>query len=283
MMTRSFLRALRCVRAIQEPRALPQSTEQRQRSSSVPLRQRHPGGNFGLAGAFSLRHRPDETPVPDRIAIQRVTAGKGSGAPPRRRAPARPLALEQADDETLLATRLCDLPVRLDGSLMDRRARRLHRELQARGIVALPHVYLSEEFFNPDGMLGFAVPFYLAHPRLMAARAQPDAGGGRCRRSRVPTHLSSRGRARHRRGLQAARADPLPAAVRRSGGALSGCVHAARGEPRVRHQSDQLVRAGAPGRGFRRDLRGLAQPVHRLARGLQRAGRRWKSSSTSTR
>lgn len=42
------------------------------------------------------------------------------------------------------------------------RVRRLHRELQARNITALPHVYLSEEFFNPEGMLGFAVPFYLA-------------------------------------------------------------------------------------------------------------------------
>jgi hypothetical protein len=125
--------------------------------------------------------------VPDRIAIQRATPGKSSGGAARRGAPARPLALEQADDETLLATRLCDLPVRMEGSLMDRRARRLHRELQARGITALPHVYLSEEFFNPDGMLGFAVPFYLAHPRLMGLeRSQmlevEGAGEAECRR-----------------------------------------------------------------------------------------------------
>ena len=50
---------------------------------------------------------------------------------------------------------------------MARRVKRLHRELQAHDIVALPHVWLSEEFFNPDGVLGFAMPFYLAHPRLM--------------------------------------------------------------------------------------------------------------------
>jgi hypothetical protein len=45
--------------------------------------------------------------------------------------------------------------------------KRLHRELQARDIAALPQAWLSEEFFNPDGVVGFAIPFYLAHPRLM--------------------------------------------------------------------------------------------------------------------
>ena len=79
----------------------------------------------------------------------------------------RALVLENANDETLLSTRLCDLPLQLKGTLMARRVKRLHRELEARGVVALPHVWLSEEFFNPDGVLGFAVPFYLAHPRLM--------------------------------------------------------------------------------------------------------------------
>ena len=55
----------------------------------------------------------------------------------------------------------------LEDTLMARRVKRLHRELQAQNIVALPHAWLSEEFFNPDGVLGFAIPFYLAHPRLM--------------------------------------------------------------------------------------------------------------------
>jgi putative zinc-binding metallo-peptidase len=74
--------------------------------------------------------------------------------------------LDRMDDSDLLAMRLCELPVQFEG-LLARRVGRLHRELQKRGIVALPHVWLSEEFFTPDGTLGFAVPFYLAHPRLM--------------------------------------------------------------------------------------------------------------------
>jgi hypothetical protein len=63
--------------------------------------------------------------------------------------------------------RFCELPLGLEGTLMARRVARLHRELKARGLIALPHVWLSEEFFTPEEALGFAVPFYLAHPRLM--------------------------------------------------------------------------------------------------------------------
>jgi hypothetical protein len=63
--------------------------------------------------------------------------------------------------------RFCDLPLRLEGGMMARRAARLHHELKARNLSALPHVWLSEEFFTPEGVLGFAVAFYLAHPRLM--------------------------------------------------------------------------------------------------------------------
>jgi hypothetical protein len=128
-------------------------------------------------------------PEPDRTFMLRVTgAGRGAGAPSKRRVSTQPaLALDQADDQTLLAARLCDLPVHIEGTLLGRRVQRLHRELRDRGIAALPHVYLSEEFFNPDAVLGFAVPFYLSHPRLMRLeRSQmlevEGAGEGECRR-----------------------------------------------------------------------------------------------------
>src|SRR4029077_6560203 len=82
---------------------------------------------------------------------------------------------------------LRDLPLRLDNTLVARRVTRLHRELGARKIVALPHVWLSEVFFPPDRTLGFAIPFYLAHPRLMRLeRSQmlecEGAGEAECRR-----------------------------------------------------------------------------------------------------
>ena len=48
-----------------------------------------------------------------------------------------------------------------------RHIERLYEELDERGIRFRPHVWLSEEWFSPDGVPGIAVPFYLAHPRLM--------------------------------------------------------------------------------------------------------------------
>ena len=45
--------------------------------------------------------------------------------------------------------------------------RRLYGELARKGIRFRPHVWLAEEWFSPDGVPGIAIPFYLAHPRLM--------------------------------------------------------------------------------------------------------------------
>ena len=70
------------------------------------------------------------------------------------------------DDEQLLNLRLCDLRLRLRGSAVQTRITRLYRELAARGIAFRPHAWLAEDWFSPDGVPGFAVPFYLAHPRL---------------------------------------------------------------------------------------------------------------------
>ncbi|RYG87770.1 hypothetical protein EON77_01640 [bacterium] len=70
-------------------------------------------------------------------------------------------------DEALLSLRFCDLKLTLAGSRLEKlMKRRLHRELDKRGIVFRPHMWLAEEWFSPDGVPGIAVPFYLAHPRL---------------------------------------------------------------------------------------------------------------------
>jgi hypothetical protein len=70
-------------------------------------------------------------------------------------------------DERLLDTRICDLPIRIKGSFLEPHIKRLYSELNGRGIRFKPHVWLSAEWFTPDGVPGFAIPFYLAHPRLM--------------------------------------------------------------------------------------------------------------------
>jgi hypothetical protein len=70
-------------------------------------------------------------------------------------------------DEQLLGLRMCDLRLDLQRSPLKRHVDRLYSELNERGIRFRPHVWLSEEWFSPDGVPGIAVPFYLAHPRLM--------------------------------------------------------------------------------------------------------------------
>ena len=77
------------------------------------------------------------------------------------------LRLEGLTDRQLLDLRLCDLPVRIPGTQLEQRLKRLYRELRGRSLEFRPHVWLAEEWFTPDGVAGFAIPFYLAHPRLM--------------------------------------------------------------------------------------------------------------------
>ncbi|MCK7497713.1 MAG: hypothetical protein MZW92_48280 [Comamonadaceae bacterium] len=48
---------------------------------------------------------------------------------------------------------------------MNAALRELEHDLDTRGIRFRPHWWLSDCWFSPDGVPGFAIPFYLAHPR----------------------------------------------------------------------------------------------------------------------
>jgi hypothetical protein len=84
----------------------------------------------------------------------------------KRRARREP-AWTRLDDEALLDLRFCDLRLSLTSSGLDEAVRRLYDELREKDIRFRPHVWLSTEWFSPDGTPGIAIPFYLAHPRLM--------------------------------------------------------------------------------------------------------------------
>jgi hypothetical protein len=83
-------------------------------------------------------------------------------------------------DEQLLGLRFCDLKLKIERSPVAKRVNRLYRELDKRQIGFRPHVWLSEEWFSPDGVPGIAVPFYLAHPRLerLERRMMRNVEGG---------------------------------------------------------------------------------------------------------
>lgn len=70
-------------------------------------------------------------------------------------------------DEQLLDLRICDLGLTVEGSPLKGPIHRVYKELERHGIRFRPHFWLSEEWFSPDGIPGVAIPFYLAHPRLM--------------------------------------------------------------------------------------------------------------------
>ena len=70
-------------------------------------------------------------------------------------------------DEELLELPFSALGLAIEGTPLERRVARLHAELARRGLRFRPHVWLSSDFFSPDGVPGLAVPFYLAHARLV--------------------------------------------------------------------------------------------------------------------
>jgi len=62
--------------------------------------------------------------------------------------------------------RLCDLGVRIERTVLEERIDQVLWELEQRDIRFKPHFWISDEWFTPHGVPGFAVPFYLLHPRL---------------------------------------------------------------------------------------------------------------------
>ncbi len=70
-------------------------------------------------------------------------------------------------DDELLKVRLRDLKVKVEGTWLAKCLRTLYGELDGHGIRVRPHAWISSEWFSPENTPGIAIPFYLAHPRLM--------------------------------------------------------------------------------------------------------------------
>ncbi len=70
-------------------------------------------------------------------------------------------------DDELLDVRIKDLKVTVEGTWLENCLHTLHAELDSHDIRARPHAWISSEWFSPENTPGIAIPFYLAHPRLM--------------------------------------------------------------------------------------------------------------------
>jgi hypothetical protein len=79
----------------------------------------------------------------------------------------RRFAWASLPDQELLQLRLKDLGVAFEGTWLEGCMKDLYEELEQRGLRIRPHAWISNEWFSPDDTTGIAIPFYLAHPRLM--------------------------------------------------------------------------------------------------------------------
>jgi hypothetical protein len=75
--------------------------------------------------------------------------------------------------------RFSELRLRVTDSLIAPELERLYEELERRGLRFRPHVWLSTDWFSPDGIPGIAIPYYAAHPRLrrLERRMMGDVDG----------------------------------------------------------------------------------------------------------
>jgi hypothetical protein len=92
--------------------------------------------------------------------------------------PARALTLVNSWETIryeLLNSRISDMELRIEGSLLEPFTRRLHRELAAKGLVFQPQFYLTDGWGCPDEVPIIGIPFYLADKRL--ARIEEEQTG----------------------------------------------------------------------------------------------------------
>lgn len=91
--------------------------------------------------------------------------GLHAGRPRKRSRPSEP-SWANLPAEELLDVRFRDLGLQMAGTALEGRLEQLHSEFERAGLKFRPYAWFSTDWFTPDGITGFAVPFYLAHPRL---------------------------------------------------------------------------------------------------------------------
>ena len=172
-------------------------------------------------------------------------------------------------DEQLLDLRLADLPLKLEGTVIEGRLAQLRSELEARELRFPVHFYISDEWFTPDGTAAMAVPFYMTHPRLERlekAQMLEVEGGEHDWCMRILRHEAGhvvdnayRLRLRqHRRALFGRSNEPYPE--------FYDPNHTAR----CSFSTSTREYAESSRRGLRRNLRGLADAGRQLEAALRR-------------
>jgi hypothetical protein len=66
----------------------------------------------------------------------------------------------------VLAQRISELPLKIEGTILEEKIAQLYDELGAKGLVFKPGCYLSDEWGCPDGIPIIGIPFYLVDKKL---------------------------------------------------------------------------------------------------------------------
>ncbi len=74
--------------------------------------------------------------------------------------------------DVLLFTPISELKLSIQKSWVTPYLVRLQNELKNKGIRFKPHFWLSDEWFCPDGITGFALPFYIVNKKLLKLARQ---------------------------------------------------------------------------------------------------------------
>jgi hypothetical protein len=66
----------------------------------------------------------------------------------------------------VLAQKISEMPLKIEGTILETKIQQLYQELEAKGLVFRPKCYLSDEWGCPDGIPIIGIPFYLADKKL---------------------------------------------------------------------------------------------------------------------
>ena len=241
-------------------------------------------GDSELLGNSGIYHSRQGRSTPARLqGLERPAPRHDDDAAPT--SPARqPAGIIPPDewaswpDEKLLDLRISQLGVTIEGSVLESRIAELQRELDARGLAVRAALLAVGRMVLARRRAGRGDPVLPRASAAREARTRADARGRGGHRRLVHEDPAARGGTRHRQRLQAAAAAAPPAALRPVVHAVSRLLHAEAVQQELRAAPRQLVRAEPSGRGFRGDVRGVAEPgsdwrgaLRRLA-GAEEAG-----------
>jgi hypothetical protein len=75
--------------------------------------------------------------------------------------------ISKISEPELLDLKICDLPVKIEGSWLENCIKQLYQELDKKKIRFKPACYLADEWLAPDKEPIIGIPFFLAHRRLI--------------------------------------------------------------------------------------------------------------------